>query len=101
MREMIGERPTLADIVLTEQPIPYDLYCDEEMPSEEELGGGLSAGDSQSEPSLQVYVIKSRCAGCDQPIKVSIQCSHDTVVNLHSLLLGDLSFLCPLCYKKA
>lgn len=96
---MIGEKPTLEDIVLTEAPCPIDLYCDEQMPTEEELGS-LDKGDSQSETLLQVYVIESRCGFCRQRIRIVVECKHESIIAIQGLMIEDLSFLCPDCYKR-
>lgn len=96
---MIGDRPTLQDIVLSEVPSPVDLFCHEQLPSEEELES-LDAGDSQSHQQLQVFVIESVCGHCERRIKLSATCSNRTIRQLQLLLCQDLDFLCSDCYQR-
>nr|AFK84996.1 E7 [Miniopterus schreibersii papillomavirus 1] len=93
---MIGHTPTLHEIILSELPCPLDLYCHEEMVSEEELGG-LSPEDSQSQPVLQVHVISSWCGLCEHAIQFTIRCTPGTLRQVHCLLLQDLELLCADC----
>ncbi|AHJ81391.1 putative E7 oncogenic protein [Eptesicus serotinus papillomavirus 2] len=96
---MIGNAPTLKDIVLTEIPEAVDLLCHETMPSEEELGAGDSHSGNRPR-AQQVHVILTWCGRCDQDIRVCIETEQQSLVILESLLLKDLQILCPECYQN-
>lgn len=102
---MIGPKPTLRDIVLTEVPDVIDLTCNEEMPSEEEFnqvdqGSVSQLREGQRRSEDQVFVIETFCGRCEQHIRVCIECQTSTTLALETLLLKDLQILCPDCYKQ-
>lgn len=98
---MIGEAPTLKDIILTETPVAVDLFCDEQMPTEEEFDelDSLQLREGPR-PREQVFVIYTACGRCEADIRVCIECEHQSVLILEQLLLQDLQILCPECYLR-
>ncbi|AEO16196.1 E7 [Canis familiaris papillomavirus 8] len=93
---MIGKDATLRDIVLEEeQPCPVDdLYCDEELPPEEE---------EEAERELQSfapYRIQAHCGHCERPIRLVVLSTRDGIISLEELLTSCLDLCCPDCASR-
>lgn len=85
---MIGNAPSISDIVLTElPPDAVDLYCDEEMPPEEE------------EPEARdVYQVAADCGICDRRVRFVCLAFSEDIHNFHQQLFS-VSFVCLSCVK--
>lgn len=87
---MVGERPTLQDILLTEQPQAVDLVCDEELGEEEE---------QQVQQGEDLFQVEIQCPLCDSPLRFCVRGTPESVRQFHQLLLDNLGFLCLNCYR--
>lgn len=87
---MRGERATLSDIVLQEEPELVNLYCDEEMLEEEEE-------EEQVQIILDPFRMRVQCGLCDQRIQFYIAANQDSIRQFQTLLLGSLRIICRDC----
>lgn len=95
---MFGTHPTLQDIVLQEVPEAVTLYCDEELPPEEE-----PEDEDQQVPAVSLqsatdtFKVQVYCPHCDDILCVAVHCSNESIRLLEQLLLQDLKFICRAC----
>lgn len=88
---MIGNAPSLQDIVLDSVPDTVCLHCDEELPEEEEE-------EESMQLVLEYYEVGSTCYCCERPVKFTCAANPDSILLLHELLLeSGLQFLCSRC----
>ncbi|ABB85353.1 E7 [Micromys minutus papillomavirus 1] len=93
---MLGENPSLPDIVLS------NLDCNGNADEPDEVGSSSLSPDSlgeEVEPEciLDPYRVKTTCHYCDKVLRFIIVSSHLTKTVFEVLLAKDLSFLCPAC----
>ena len=92
---MIGKGATLKDIVLEEQPCPYDeLYCDEELPPEDEEEA------EQETQDIAPYRIQTLCGHCDRGIRLVVLSTPHGIRTLEDLLLSCIGVCCPECASR-
>ncbi|UZV40201.1 MAG: early protein 7 [Equus asinus papillomavirus 3] len=88
---MHGETATIADIILKE-------LDEQRVPDLEEDPDCLpKIQDYEEYCPLETYRVLSRCGICETRIRLVVSCDPSTITDLHHLLLGTLSFLCPNC----
>lgn len=80
---MIGQKPTLRDIVLAETADVCDLHCYEEMPPEEE--------------EEFLFLVTTDCCLCDNTCELELFATRATIRELEVLLLEKLRTVCPTC----
>nr|CAD1807257.1 putative transforming protein E7 [human papillomavirus 74]CAD1814079.1 putative transforming protein E7 [human papillomavirus 74] len=97
---MHGKYPTLKEIVLELelQPDPVGLLCNEQLDSSEEEVDELATQATQQ--LTQPYQIVTCCCVCNRSLRLVVQCTGPDINNLHTLLLGTLSLVCPVCAPK-
>ncbi|AAL86454.1 E7 protein [Felis domesticus papillomavirus 1] len=88
---MIGQAPTISDIVLTEQPPEtVDLRCYEQMPGEEE------EVESQAR---DLYRVSSDCGLCGSGVRFACLAGGEDISHLRSLLTR-VQVVCVTCVKE-
>ena len=87
---MKGNQVTLQDVVLELEPLPVDLYCEEELPTELE---------AEEEP-VKPYKVVAPCGCCDSRLRLYIFATNFGIRTLQSLLLEDINLLCPTCRQR-
>ncbi|AEM24650.1 transforming protein [Human papillomavirus 143] len=94
---MIGKEVTVQDIVLElseVQPevLPVDLFCEEELPNEQE---------TEEELDIERIVFKviapCGCSRCEVKLRIFVCASEFGIRSFQQLLTGDLQLLCPEC----
>nr|AAC55128.1 E7 protein [human papillomavirus 74]WAB53817.1 E7 [human papillomavirus 74]WAB53911.1 E7 [human papillomavirus 74]WAB54248.1 E7 [human papillomavirus 74]WAB54539.1 E7 [human papillomavirus 74] len=95
---MHGKYSTLKEIVLELQPDPVGLHCNEQLDSSEEEVDELATQATQQ--LTQAYQIVTCCGVCNRSLRLVVQCTGPDINNLHTLLLGTLNLVCPLCAPK-
>ena len=94
---MIGKEVTVQDIVLElseVQPevLPVDLFCEEEVPNEQE---------TEEELDIERIVFKviapCGCSRCEVKLRIFVYASEFGIRSFQQLLTGDLQLLCPEC----
>lgn len=83
---MIGQEPTLGDIVLTEQAEAIDLHCYESFPPLEE------------EQEQRLYRVAVDCAVCKSRLRFVCYSNAEDILKLEDLLF-TLGLLCLPCVK--
>lgn len=78
------------DLELRELILPANLLSAEQVSQE----------DLEEEPGLDPYRVTTTCASCSARLVFCVVSSSDTVRDLHSLFLRDLSLLCARCAKN-
>ncbi|AAF67123.1 oncoprotein E7 [Oryctolagus cuniculus papillomavirus 1] len=89
---MIGPKPTLQDIVLTETADPVNLHCNERVDDiilEEE--------DQQGKQVHSAYLIVVECGDCGKRLRFTCVSDKDSIRGFQQLLLGPLLLLCKDC----
>ncbi|ACU27458.1 E7 [Canis familiaris papillomavirus 6] len=89
---MIGQEPTLPDIVLTAQlpPETVDLHCYEQIPAEEE--------EEEEPASRDLYRVAALCGLCGSRVRFVCLAESDDIRHFQRLLF-NLSFVCLRCVK--
>ncbi|ATQ38346.1 E7 [Gammapapillomavirus 11] len=91
---MMGEKPTLKDIVLEEQladmVMPANLLCEE----------SLSPDDTPEEESLSPYQVDSLCKACNKRVRLFVVATAGAIFVLEQLLFQNLSIVCPVCSRS-
>ena len=87
---MKGNQVTLQDVVLELEPLPVDLYCEEELPTELE---------AEEEP-VKPYKVVAPCGCCGSRLRLCVLATLDGIHSLESLLLEGLHLLCPPCRHR-
>lgn len=94
---MIGKEVTVRDIVLElseVQPevLPVDLFCDEELPNEQQ---------AEEELDIDRVVFKviapCGCSCCEVKLRIFVNATNRGIKTFQELLTGDLQLLCPEC----
>lgn len=84
---MIGQEPTISEIVLTEQPNVIDLRCHEQMPPEEE-----------EQDLREAYRVSAECGLCKRTVRFICLSDREDIRVLQQLLFS-LNLLCLTCVK--
>nr|AYA93477.1 MAG: E7 protein [Human papillomavirus] len=91
---MMGEKPTLKDIILEEQltdlVMPAHLLCEE----------SLSPDDTPEEESLSPYQVDSLCKACNKRVRLFVVATPGAIYLLEQLLFNNLSIVCPVCSRS-
>lgn len=85
---MIGNKPTLQDIVLEcqDEVIPISLECEE----------SLSPDTEGEEEELEKFNIDTHCS-CGARVCIIVEATPSAIRTLHLLLRQELSVVCPRC----
>lgn len=94
---MYGKEPTLRDYVLTLQPEPRSLTCDEQLDSSDSEDEREQPTQQDQQVDLQVYKVVTECTSCYCSIRLVVKSSSSDIKKLEELLLGTLQIVCPLC----
>lgn len=88
---MRGNEPTLRDIDLDleELVLPNNLLSDE----------SLSPDADPEEEEQQAFKVDTCCGNCNTGVRLCIFATSAAVRTLHSLLIAELSILCPGCSR--
>lgn len=101
---MIGPAATLPDICLQDLD---QLYGNVDEP---DIGQSSLSPDTPGEEEsvrepvflmLDPYKIKLDCPHCDRTLRFMVAATPRTIRNFQSLLLEDLTFICPACAKDS
>lgn len=96
---MHGNYTTLKEIVLElDPPDPVGLHCNEQLDSSEDEVDELATQATQD--VTQPYQIVTTCGTCNRNVRLVVQCTGTDICQLHTLLLGSLEILCPVCAPK-
>ncbi|CAW42227.1 E7 protein [Human papillomavirus 99] len=94
---MIGKEVTVQDIVLelsVIQPevLPVDLFCEEELPTEQET-------EEESDIERTVFKITAPCgcSNCKVKLRLFVNATELGIRTFQQLLTQDLQLLCPEC----
>lgn len=98
---MHGKKPTIRDYVLTMQPEPRSLTCNEQLDSSDSEDEREQPTQQDQQVNLQVYRVVTECTSCLCVIRLVVQCSDSDIKKLEDLLLGTLQIVCPLCTTTA
>nr|WJJ59293.1 MAG: E7 protein [Leptonychotes weddellii papillomavirus 9] len=88
---MHGEKATLHDIVLQEQPDAVDLKCYEQMPPQEEERPGTVT---------YPYRVATDCGICKRTVRCVVLAEEGDVRTFQELLCGNFCFVCQSCAKR-
>nr|WCI99971.1 MAG: E7 [Pan paniscus papillomavirus 1] len=97
---MHGKHPTLKDIVLDlSPPDPVGLHCNEQLDSSEddEVDGQATQATQATQLLTQAYQILTCCGHCNSNVRLVVDCTGPDIQHLHTLLLGSLNIVCPVC----
>lgn len=92
---MIGKEVTLQDIVLELNELqpevqPVDLFCEEELPSEQQ--------ETEEElPERTAYKVVTPCGCCKVKLRIFVNATRFAIRTLQNLLFEELQLLCPEC----
>ena len=93
---MIGKEVTLQDIVLELNELqpevqPVDLFCEEELPNEQQ--------EREEEPQIEraSYKVVAPCGCCKVKLRIFISATDFVIRSFQQLLIDELQLLCPDC----
>lgn len=89
LERMIGQCPTICDILLTEVPEAIDLHCYEQMPPEEQ---------EEEQDARNPYRVTVDCGLCKRTVKFVVLSDSEDIRALQEVLF-TVSFLCLECVK--
>lgn len=89
---MRGNQVTLKDIVLERSEPPVDLYCEEELPTEQDT--------AEEEPEKVPFKVVAPCGCCGARLRLFLCATNLGIHTFETLLLEEVSLLCPTCRES-
>ena len=93
---MIGKEVTLQEIVLELSELqpevqPVDLFCEEELPTEQQ--------ETEEEPAIErsAYKVVVLCGCCKVKLRIFVKATQFGIRTLQDILTEELQLLCPEC----